>query len=194
MPNRSRRQCRERYQNFLEPSLSTEEWSPEEDRLLTEHFLASGRRRVDLANPFPERSSVNLKNRWALLPPQTFVPTPVQNRCPQTPMRQSQRLHFGFSRFCKGKNEQCQWKGKRAMHNMIRLDGEFFSHQRRNRSLSITRFFQASAAEMFLRLNRVKEVQMLLHPPRDQHPGRGGRIPPAHESAGQSHRSRGAPA
>jgi hypothetical protein len=67
MPGRSRRQCRERYENYLSPTLSTDAWSPEEDALLTERVRQFGPKWTKIAAAFPRRSGVSLKNHWALL-------------------------------------------------------------------------------------------------------------------------------
>jgi hypothetical protein len=67
MPNRTTRQCRERYKNYLSPELRNLPWSPAEDLLLRERFSEFGPRWATLATFFNGRSDVSLKNRWAVL-------------------------------------------------------------------------------------------------------------------------------
>jgi hypothetical protein len=67
MPNRTTRQCRERYKNYLSPELSNLPWSPSEDLLLREQFAKIGPKWATLATFFSGRSDVSIKNRWATL-------------------------------------------------------------------------------------------------------------------------------
>jgi hypothetical protein len=67
MPNRSRRQCRERYVNYLAPALSNETWSPDEDALLVEKVRVYGQKWTQFVRAFPGRSTASIKNRWTWL-------------------------------------------------------------------------------------------------------------------------------
>jgi hypothetical protein len=67
MPNRTTRQCRERYKNYLSPELSNLPWSSSEDVLLREQFAKIGPKWATIATFFSGRSDVSLKNRWATL-------------------------------------------------------------------------------------------------------------------------------
>jgi hypothetical protein len=67
MPNRTTRQCRERYRNYLSPSLSTLPWSESEDELLMLKVRQFGQKWAQLTQFFVGRSDVSLKNRWAAL-------------------------------------------------------------------------------------------------------------------------------
>lgn len=64
VPNRSGKQCRERYFNHLQPTLNQSEWSPVEDARL--YYLQSvmGARWAAIAGFFAGRTSNNLKNRF----------------------------------------------------------------------------------------------------------------------------------
>lgn len=64
LPGRTGRQCRDRYQNYLSPSLINGPWSIEEDQLLKQKVLEIGQHWNKIAKFFNGRSSNNVKNRW----------------------------------------------------------------------------------------------------------------------------------
>ena len=64
LPNRTERQCRERFRNYLDPNIQNREWSNEEDKLLEEKVLEYGLKWVKITAFFPGRSANNVKNRW----------------------------------------------------------------------------------------------------------------------------------
>jgi hypothetical protein len=97
MCERTARQCRERWRNFLHPGLVNGPWTPEEDRLLIELYHQHGpnwgiMHRIH----FPTRSNNNIKNHWAILAPQLLkmttklkvdIEAPTSNQdTPQFPM------------------------------------------------------------------------------------------------------------
>ncbi|OHT17658.1 Myb-like DNA-binding domain containing protein [Tritrichomonas foetus] len=65
MPNRTTRQCRERYKNYLAPNVTNGPWTAEEDLLLEQKYLEFGPKWATIAHFFKNRSDVNIKNRWA---------------------------------------------------------------------------------------------------------------------------------
>jgi hypothetical protein len=67
MPDRNSRQCRERWLNYLNPSLNTNAWTPDEDGLLERAHAAVGPRWVYLTKFFPTRTDAMLKNRFQVL-------------------------------------------------------------------------------------------------------------------------------
>jgi hypothetical protein len=67
MPNRSTRQCRERYKNYLSPELVNLPWSASDDDLLRQKFKIFGPKWATIAKFFTGRSDVSLKNHWASL-------------------------------------------------------------------------------------------------------------------------------
>jgi hypothetical protein len=67
MPGRNARQCRERWVNYLSPTLNTSTWSPEEDQLLIEKHAEFGTRWVQIAQSFPHRTDGMVKNRFHVL-------------------------------------------------------------------------------------------------------------------------------
>lgn len=65
MPNRTTRQCRERYKNYLSPEIKNGPWTKEEDELLKEKYKEFGPKWAQISSFFNSRSDVNIKNRWA---------------------------------------------------------------------------------------------------------------------------------
>ena len=65
MPNRTTRQCRERYKNYLAPNVTNGPWTTEEDLLLEQKYMEYGPKWATIAQFFKNRSDVNIKNRWA---------------------------------------------------------------------------------------------------------------------------------
>lgn len=64
LPGRTGRQCRDRFQNYLNPSLTNGPWTREEDLLLEEKVNEIGQHWNKIAKFFDGRSSNNVKNRW----------------------------------------------------------------------------------------------------------------------------------
>jgi hypothetical protein len=58
------RQCRERWTNYLNPTIGNIEWTPAEDQLLEEKYARIGAKWQVIAAEFPTRSKNNVKNRW----------------------------------------------------------------------------------------------------------------------------------
>ncbi|EAX95132.1 Myb-like DNA-binding domain containing protein [Trichomonas vaginalis G3] len=66
MKNRTPRQCRERWINYIAPNLSNEPWTKEEDDLLDELYEEYGSRWHKIADIFPNRSGNCIRNRFKL--------------------------------------------------------------------------------------------------------------------------------
>lgn len=64
MPDRTLRQVRERYKNFLAPGIVNGPWSRQEDSLLIQLFRSLGPKWSKISKHFPSRSDINVKNRW----------------------------------------------------------------------------------------------------------------------------------
>lgn len=64
VPGKSPKQCRDRYINYLKPSLHFRPWNEEEDRLLVSLVNKYGTHWSNMAKQFPDRSTNSLKNRW----------------------------------------------------------------------------------------------------------------------------------
>jgi hypothetical protein len=64
---RTSRQCRERWKNFLSPSVQKGEWTNEEDALLESLVAQRGQKWSNFTEFFPGRTDVLIRNRYALL-------------------------------------------------------------------------------------------------------------------------------
>jgi hypothetical protein len=67
VPGKNERQCKERWFNYLSPSLCTDPWTPEEDSLLLEKHSEMGSTWVKIAQFFPHRTDAMVKNRFGRL-------------------------------------------------------------------------------------------------------------------------------
>jgi hypothetical protein len=64
LENRTPRQCRERWKHYLSPDVSTSNWSEAEDQLLTAKVRELGTRWAAIAQHFPNRTDIGVKNRY----------------------------------------------------------------------------------------------------------------------------------
>ena len=64
MTGRKGRQCRDRYMNYLNPNVKKDEWTLEEDMLLTEKVKEHGPKWAKISKFFEGRTGPALKNRW----------------------------------------------------------------------------------------------------------------------------------
>ena len=67
MPNRSVRQCRERWNNNLSSNILKDKWSSKEDELLKQKYFEFGPKWKLLEKFFPGRTSYNIRNRWSCI-------------------------------------------------------------------------------------------------------------------------------
>lgn len=67
MNNRTPRQCRERYANYLRPNLINGPWTQEENDLLKDLYDKYGPKWSLISQSFKSRSSVNIKNHHSSL-------------------------------------------------------------------------------------------------------------------------------
>jgi hypothetical protein len=89
--NRNPRQCRERYNNYLDPHLRQGAWTREEDELLLLKYAEYGCKWNKIGKFFVNRSDIALRNRYQLLarhrvkdgievvPGPRLLPTPILN-------------------------------------------------------------------------------------------------------------------
>ena len=67
IPGRTGRQCKERWQNYLDPIINNAKWSEEEDKLLQEKYSEYGPKWVHISQFFNGRTDISIKNRWISL-------------------------------------------------------------------------------------------------------------------------------
>jgi hypothetical protein len=76
MSHRNARQCRERWNNYLNPRLGRSPWTPAEDLLLHEKFAIFGSQWHEIARFFPSRSRNAILNHWKALQSRLSPATP----------------------------------------------------------------------------------------------------------------------
>lgn len=64
---RNARQCRERWNNYLNPELRNDPWTEEEDKLLMDKHAEFGTHWNKISKCFVNRSDNSVRNRWQLL-------------------------------------------------------------------------------------------------------------------------------
>jgi hypothetical protein len=64
LTNRTPKNCRDRYVNFLDPFLNQAPWNPGEDDLFLELIEKFGKKWAQISTYMNHRSPGNLKNRW----------------------------------------------------------------------------------------------------------------------------------
>jgi hypothetical protein len=67
MPGRTSRQCRERWNFYLSPTISNAPWTPEEDLLLIRLSQLVGPKWTVITKNFPKRTPNNVTNRYKQL-------------------------------------------------------------------------------------------------------------------------------
>ncbi|MDR0662044.1 MAG: hypothetical protein LBF76_01500 [Holosporales bacterium] len=67
IPGRNTRQCRERWNNYLAPSLTKWPWTEEEESFLLLKFFELGPKWIQIACFFPDRSRNQIKNQFQYL-------------------------------------------------------------------------------------------------------------------------------
>lgn len=79
VPGRSPKQCRDRWSNYLKPSLIFDPWENSDDQLLVSLVNKYGTHWSKMKNFFPNRSSNSIKNRWNFLLKNHVKVLPIEN-------------------------------------------------------------------------------------------------------------------
>lgn len=67
MEGRNSKQCKERWTHYLNPNISHDPWTPQEDELLCQKVDNIGTKWTEIAKFFPRRTDTSVKNRWVVL-------------------------------------------------------------------------------------------------------------------------------
>ena len=67
MPNRTPRQCRDRWKHYISPEVITGNWTEEEDQLLMQKVEELGNRWSTISQLFPGRTDIGVKNHYISL-------------------------------------------------------------------------------------------------------------------------------
>jgi myb proto-oncogene protein len=64
IPERSQKQCRDRWLNYLAPWIKKEDWTKEEDDIIIQNVQQNGTKWSKLTKLIPGRTDNGIKNRW----------------------------------------------------------------------------------------------------------------------------------
>ncbi|OHT10733.1 Myb-like DNA-binding domain containing protein [Tritrichomonas foetus] len=67
MTNKTPKQCRERYENYVNPKITNSEWTNDEEQMLIKKYVEMGPHWVKLSKFFKTRSVNNIRNKWLML-------------------------------------------------------------------------------------------------------------------------------
>jgi hypothetical protein len=89
LPGRNARQCRDRWLNYLSPTVGNGPWSPEEERLLIAKREEFGTAWKHIASFFPGRTDINVKSRWLIIQRRVRKVVRVQSVAAAAPAKQA---------------------------------------------------------------------------------------------------------
>jgi hypothetical protein len=95
IPDRTGKQCRERWVGHMTPAISHQDWSPEEDVILVQQQAQFGNHWTKIKQFLPGRSNVAVKNRWSWL-----CRRDVPNHCGE--FQEIVKLHEGTAKDAEG--------------------------------------------------------------------------------------------
>ena len=90
MPNRNSRQCRDRWNNYLNPNLNKAEWTNEEISMLMMHHESLGNQWTLISTFFPGRSKNEVRNKAIQIINKFFTPTQIFEKRRQEYFRKQQ--------------------------------------------------------------------------------------------------------
>lgn len=64
VPNRVAKQCRERWRNHLDPAVSREDWTPQEEQILLQRYITFNGKWSEISKDMPGRPDNACKNQW----------------------------------------------------------------------------------------------------------------------------------
>lgn len=101
MPNRTARQCRDRYNNYLFKEITKSPWTEEEDAFIVMKYNEIGPHWVKIAKHLNGRSGNNVKNRWHKTLSKKFTSekhtiTKDVREKKQEPVKQESKEDFNF--------------------------------------------------------------------------------------------------
>lgn len=121
LPGRTPRQVRDRWKNYLCPTITNDPWTAADDTLLYKYVMQYGPHWVTIAKLMPGRTDSNLKNRWSLMrrcwnkasPHQDTDPTNLRFQAPyahtmQISMMQNNVMYQMISAPCSYNNDNNQ--------------------------------------------------------------------------------------
>ena len=116
MPNRSVRQCRDRWKSYLSPDIHNCPWSDFEDALLLRKVEECGSKWVHISKFFPHRTDAHLKNRWFQLMRRRLRLSKLEGRTKTKPeTRTKRKIGVGIGR---------QWKAELESESDSECKGE----------------------------------------------------------------------
>jgi hypothetical protein len=92
LPGRKARQCRERWYNYLDPSINNALWTPAEDAVLLSRYKELGPQWASLERVLPGRPAAQIKNRWHMLQGRLHGKKPRQRLAMRQPPKPTQQL------------------------------------------------------------------------------------------------------
>lgn len=121
MNNRTSRQCRERYNNYLRPNIINGQWTKEEDDLLKQLYDKYGPKWSLISQSFKSRSAVNIKNHHSTLVSQANIKNRQNYITPAEKAAPSQTSNPPFVSSSTGQNTTFFENTEQALDKDIKL-------------------------------------------------------------------------
>jgi hypothetical protein len=101
LTNRTPRQCKERWAKYLDPNISSNDWTEDEDEILRHKFDEFGSRWIKIATFLPSRTDYMVKNRFAKL------------------QRKDNKKN---GKRCRKQNSMCEWSTSPLLEPVVEVD------------------------------------------------------------------------